>query len=395
MAVGLVVERRIPEALRAAARAALAADGNVRAVLLYGSRARGDHGPLSDWDIALITRRGGWRLCWRRPAGWRNAIEFETPFFLRLSEAELRAKRDAAGHPAFALARDGVLLAGSWRRPVPGRPLPVAPDDYARILEIALHCLKQAVYDAGRLLADSVDPAFRRLPSAEMFDPDRYRLSRLTGFAASGLAVAALARFAKPGARKQPPERLARAIPDPALASALAGLGGPVAQENDRGDTVVRPGDLEAAFVRIARIAARLPAELLEAARAPQLGCMAPGFALRQVRAMRRMAADLRRNRQTAGDPLQPDFPVSAQALEDHDRMAPALDEAARRLMAIPRILKEETSGPVAQWQSDGLSRRREPAPDRASPPSRGQAPRSGYPGVRVRAGPPHPETCP
>ncbi len=375
MAVGPAAERGIPEALRAAARAALAADGNVRAVLLYGSRARGDHCPLSDWDIALVTRRGGWRLCHRRPAGWRNADEFETPFFLRLSEAELRAKRDAAGHPAFALARDGVLLAGSWRRPVPGRPLPVAPDDYARILEIALYCLTQAVYDAGRLLTDAVDPVFRRFRSAEGVARDRYRLSRHTGWAASGLAVAALARFAKPGARKQPPERLARAIPDPALAAALAGLGGPVARENDRGDPVVLPGDLEAAFVRIARIAARLPAELLEAARAPQLRRMAPGFALRQVRELRWMAADLRQDRLTAGDPLRPEFPVSAQALENYDRMAPALDEAARGLMAIPRILKQETSGPVAQWQSDGLLSRRFR--------------------VRVPAGPPHMETCP
>ena len=382
MAVGPVAERGIPEALRVVARAALAADGNVRAVLLYGSRARGDHGPRSDWDIALVTRRGGWRLCHRRPAGWRNADEFETPFFLRLSEAELRAKRDATGHPAFALARDGVLLAGSWRRPVPGRPLPVAPDDYARILEIALYCFTQAVYDAGRLLTDPVDPVYRRFRSAELFDRDRYRLSWLTGLAASGLAVAVLARFAMPGTRKQPPERLARAIPDPALAAALAGLGGPVARENDRGDAVVLPGDLKAAFVRIARIAARLPDELLEAARAPQLGRMAPGFALRQVRELRWMAADLRKARQTAGDPLRPDFPVSAQALEDHDRMAPALDEAARGLMAIPRILKQETAGPVAQWQSDGLSSRRETAPD-------------PDPGVRVRAGPPHMEPCP
>lgn len=313
MAVGPVAERGIPEALRAVARAALAADGNVRAVLLYGSRARGDHGPLSDWDIALVTRRGGWRLCWRRPAGWRNADEFETPFFLRLSEAELRAKRDAAGHPAFALARDGVLLAGSWRRPVPGRPLPVAPDDYARILEIALYCLTQAVHDAGRLLTDPVDPVFRRFRSAELYDRDRYRLSWLTGLAASGLAVAALARFAKPGTRKQPPERLARAIPDPALAAALAGLGGPVARENDRGDTVVRPGDLEAAFVRIARIAARLPAELLEAARASQppapvaagpdgTSTRRPGRPARH--AGRRARTDERRDRRAAPPPV-------------------------------------------------------------------------------------------
>ena len=76
----------IPEALRAGARAALAVDRNVRAVLLYGSRARGDHGPGSDWDIAVLTRRGGWRLRSREPVGWGERPEFETPFFLRLSE---------------------------------------------------------------------------------------------------------------------------------------------------------------------------------------------------------------------------------------------------------------------------------------------------------------------
>ena len=111
---------------------------------------------------------------------------------------------------------------------------------------------------------------------------------------------------------------------------------------------VVLPGDLEAAFVRIVRIAERLPVELLEAARAPQLRCMAPGFALRQVRTLRWMAARLREDRLqlAAGGPLPSDFPVSAEALEDYDRMAPALEEAARRLMAVPRLLKQDMRGP-------------------------------------------------
>ena len=221
--------------------------------------------------------------------------EFETPFFLRLSEGELRLRKDAAGHPAFAVARDGILLAGSWRRPVPGRPLPVGPVDYARTIDMALRNLMQAVYGACRLLTEPVDPVFRRLCSAHGFLRDCHWISRQSGWAASGLAVAALARFATPGTRKRSPEWLARSIPDPALAAAIAGLGGPIAEEDERGEPACRPEDLEAALVRIARIAERLPAELLAAARAPQLRRLAPGYALRQVRCLRRMAGDCAR----------------------------------------------------------------------------------------------------
>ena len=327
----------IPEALRAGARAALAADRNVRAVLLYGSRARGDHGPGSDWDIAVLTRRGGWRLCWREPVGWGKRPEFETPFFLCLSEGELRLRKDAVGHPAFAVARDGVLLAGSWRRPVPGRPLPVGTVDYARMIDMVLRNLMQAVYGACRLLTEPVDPVFRRFCSAHGFLRDCHWISRQSGWAASGLAVAALARFATPGTRKRSPEWLARSIPDPALAAVIAGLGGPIAEEDERGEPACRPEDIEAALVRIARIAESLPAELLAAARAPQLRRLAPGHALRQARRLRRMAGDLREARLelAAGGPVPADLAVSARALEAYDRMAPAFEEAARGLMAM------------------------------------------------------------
>ncbi len=364
----------IPEALRAGARTVLAADRNVRAVLLYGSRARGDHGPGSDWDIAVLTRRGGWRLRSRQPVGWGERSGIHPRSFLRLSEGELRRRKDAVGHPAFAVARDGVLLAGSWRRPVPGPPLPVGPVDYARMIDVSFRSLTQAGYSARRLLTDPVDPVFRRLCLPERFVRDCYWISRQSGWAASGLAVAALARFAKPGTRKRSPEWLARSIPDPALAAAIAGLGGRMAEEDERGEPACRPEDLEAALVRIARIAERLPAELLAAARAPGLRRLAPGFALRQVRSLHRMAGDLREARRELADrgPVPADLAVSARALEQYDRLAPALEEAARGLMSIPRILKEETTGPVAQWQSDGLLSRRFR--------------------VRVPAGPPDPE---
>ena len=144
-----------------------------------------------------------------------------------------------------------------------------------------------------------------------------------------------------------------------------------IAEEDERGEPACRPEDLEAALVRIARIAERLPAELLAAARAPQLRRLAPGYALRQVRCLRRMAGDVREARLelAARGPVPADLAVSARALEQYDRLAPALEEAARGLMSIPRILKAETTGPVAQWQSDGLLSRRFRVRAPAGPP--------------------------
>jgi len=89
-------------ALREAARQALHDINGAMALLLFGSRARGDAKPDSDWDIAVVTagsdrdwvRRGTVRFP-PRPAAFDGlpgeisvlAIPFET----------LRAKRNAAG----------------------------------------------------------------------------------------------------------------------------------------------------------------------------------------------------------------------------------------------------------------------------------------------------------
>jgi len=104
-------------ALREAARQALHDINGAMALLLFGSRARGDAKPDSDWDIAVVTdgsdrdwvRRGTVRFP-PRPAAFDElpgeinvlAIPFET----------LRAKRNAAGHMAVAIARESQPLAG-------------------------------------------------------------------------------------------------------------------------------------------------------------------------------------------------------------------------------------------------------------------------------------------
>ena len=82
--------------------------------------------------------------------------------------------------------------------------------------------------------------------------------------------------------------------------------------------------------------------------RAPQLRRVAPAFALRQVRELRWRAALLREARMKldAGEPFPSDCPVSAEALEDYDLMAPALEPAALSHMAVPRLLKRDMRGP-------------------------------------------------
>ncbi len=99
--------------LKSAAERMLAQTGGAMAVMLFGSRARGDHRPDSDWDIAVITdgedRNGKFRYIgcpdvFRSLPGRINvlALPFET----------LRRKRNSAGYLAVSLAREGRVLAG-------------------------------------------------------------------------------------------------------------------------------------------------------------------------------------------------------------------------------------------------------------------------------------------
>ena len=104
------------EQIRAAAEASLTRWPAASAVLLFGSRARGDHLPSSDWDLAVVTDDPGGcppdlpllDLAELDPRGIDVAF---------ISDDDIRRHRNLLGRLGCALARDARPIAGSWRPP--------------------------------------------------------------------------------------------------------------------------------------------------------------------------------------------------------------------------------------------------------------------------------------
>ena len=137
--------------IREAARATLAAWPEARAAVLFGSRARGDHRPDSDWDIAFITAAEGDDIL-AVPEGLPVDSLPDTVQRLTIPEALARRKAFAIGHVAHGIVRDGRLLAGVWRRPEPRDPR-LQSDEYGQLVLNALTFAAQAakhLSDIGR-----------------------------------------------------------------------------------------------------------------------------------------------------------------------------------------------------------------------------------------------------
>ena len=129
--------------IRNAAEESLKAWPDAKAVVLFGSRARGDHSPLSDWDIAFITS-GGERIG-PVPTGLPiHGLPCEVEC-LALPEAVVRRKALAIGHVVRGIIRDGKLLAGSWNRPNSSGAVTMRPDEYARLVRNAITFTGNAV----------------------------------------------------------------------------------------------------------------------------------------------------------------------------------------------------------------------------------------------------------
>ena len=109
---------RIPRLLRAAAEEIVLRNDAIHAVLLYGSRARGDHQRGSDYDVAVASTLP-------REA----AIEATKPLYdenmekrcwtelAYTSPEKLERYANVAGTLESRIAREGILIAGDWTGP--------------------------------------------------------------------------------------------------------------------------------------------------------------------------------------------------------------------------------------------------------------------------------------
>ena len=135
--------------LRSVSRATLAAWPEARAAVLFGSRARGDHRPDSDWDVAFIVKDGAAALhggFGPLPAGLpADSLPPEVQR-LAISEDLLRRKACSIGHVALGIARDGRTLAGTWTRPQVEHAL-MQPDNYGKLIRSAAALMEYAARD--------------------------------------------------------------------------------------------------------------------------------------------------------------------------------------------------------------------------------------------------------
>ena len=141
--------------LRSVSRATLAAWPEAQAAVLFGSRARGDHRPDSDWDVAFIVHSGPEASV---GLGGIGALPEDLPADglppdvqrFAISKDLLRRKAGAIGHVALGIARDGRILAGTWTRPQVERVF-MQSYEYGRCVCHAAFFMQQAAEDISRL----------------------------------------------------------------------------------------------------------------------------------------------------------------------------------------------------------------------------------------------------
>ncbi len=111
-------ETAVLEALRRACERSLEQWPAARAALLYGSRARGDFRPGSDWDVMLLTDDADYRDMPDRLPLRGFAAERNTEVNICVYSADrMRRRATLTGSFDRSVARDSVLLAGRWTRP--------------------------------------------------------------------------------------------------------------------------------------------------------------------------------------------------------------------------------------------------------------------------------------
>ena len=153
------------EQIRAAAEATLKRWPTASAVLLFGSRARGDNLPTSDWDLAVVTDDP---LNRPRDLPLLDLAELHHPEMdvAFISDDDIRCQRNLLGRLGCSLARDARPIAGKWSPP-PGLKEPEMDrmtyheeisNSLLRIAEAlrsALHARRSSTAAAGQRAANS------------------------------------------------------------------------------------------------------------------------------------------------------------------------------------------------------------------------------------------------
>ena len=109
---------RILRIIRVAAKETLRQNHAIQAILLYGSRARGDHRRGSDYDIAVVSSLPRMKAYEASKSLYDD--EMEKNYWTELvftSPEDLARYANTAGTLESRLAREGILIAGEWKRP--------------------------------------------------------------------------------------------------------------------------------------------------------------------------------------------------------------------------------------------------------------------------------------
>ena len=156
--------------IRSAAQAALDAWPEARAAVLFGSRARGNHRPDSDWDVAFIVRGDGERL-----GSVPSGVPFAVPGVRRshyvneiaIPERLVARKALCIGHVGRGIVVDGKILAGDWLRPKLQRKPFMETDRYEKWVHTSLSFVKGAVAASSDI--GLLDDRHQHLAEADSF----------------------------------------------------------------------------------------------------------------------------------------------------------------------------------------------------------------------------------
>ncbi|MDE0256052.1 MAG: nucleotidyltransferase domain-containing protein [Rhodospirillaceae bacterium] len=289
MSYGTIHPSQVAERdLREAAARTLDAVPGAEAVLLFGSRARGNADPESDWDIAIVTSDSTGRC---EPSD-RTPIEALGPRVnaLYLSRDQLCDKRNSPGHVAREILREGRLLAG--RMPRVGRIERSPPMKYEEFLEkssSALDDMAAAGHAFGRAIAGEPQKyIFRSAPSFVRHSADAAEhLAKLMMFR-RGVApprwhdLNGLAEFLE---SSDPDGRWSE------TAAAIRAMNGHSRRHHMAAYSGVKAEDISHAIDRLQRVCEAFVAECADAARDPGLSAAAE----EQIADLRQSSAEVAR----------------------------------------------------------------------------------------------------